>query len=558
MRVRPHQGIDPRWYEVSPLSKKPAGNFTDLIKRIRKFDRDSVALMASSCTWFSWSVGGKPSELDRILRIHALFIAALGLAKCAPEGRPPIDEASFRILIGELFNLPGKFPTDFALVENEMIPIREALEKYSSEYPQIAKIDTRNDERSLMVLLYLSRTALVQWDGFSFQMSDLVRPMLMYLSFKEIAIKRGFCTSERLNGAEAVFLGTTVERFFRSIWLIHTYISSAMNKEKPVPIPFEPKAKYLDEEKSKVLNLTNEDLEVVANRLAIGVSKYRDILKDIETLGPIDGIHSKALWTLFDNPLVHFDDSDPGTLFLVMSPWRLIRRLVTFISVDLISYLEDNNVLGARNRAYQLRGEAYEGYLFDVIREFGVKKADAVLPCNHTGLAVDFIWEDDTVLLLIEAKAKIRPNNDPTFLSSHSMIVSWSTACEAIEQAKSTLNALQSTKKVALVIATDEALAEQATQFLRAAKYWNFLDGTGIDVAVLCPTAQLESVIRNSSPSEIYASVLATWSSLDPFDIQAEIHNYEFFNPKDDEASLRHIEEGWEAIIPEFGMRHRR
>lgn len=547
MPVEPHNGIDISWFKTSPLSHNLSSNMLEFIKRIRKFDRNSVAIMAAGCLWFEWANEPKDTPLNKILRAYALFVATIGLGKCAPIGRQPIDEASFRILTGELFNLPTFKPDDPAYVQSEMGPMKDALQDFSSHRSALSKIDPKRDSHFLFTLLVLSRVALVQWDGFSYQMNDFMRQLLIYKKFKEIAASPPFNASQKLAASEALFLGTTVERFIRSIWLIHTFIATSISKTKPFPPAFEARANYLNTEAAQTLDLTDSDLEMVANRLSIPVSKYREILNDIEKENI--SLHLKPLWTMYDFPLVHFDDLEPSNQYFAVSPWRLMRRSITVISEELIDYFHQNKILNA----FQLRGIAYENYLLDVLAPFGVKKVDDMMSTNYSGKKCDFIWEDSETVVFIEAKAKLRPNNDATFINSRSLISSWDSACEAIQQAADVFSEMKTTKKAILLIATDENIAEQVTQFSRAAKYWDFLQETNLDAVAICVTSHIEHAIRKSTPTETYNAVVSIWKKLDPLNIQAEIYNYDFFQPNlKSEDSQDHLIDAWDSIIPGY------
>lgn len=552
MQILPHSGLAPNWYRSSPLSTNAAQDFPTLIKRLRQFDRDSVALMVSGCLWYAWLHGRHSSELDKILVSNALFIGALGLGTCAAEGRDPLDEASLRILISELFNISSIDFGDAHFWNQEMVPLKEALPHHQRSSAVLRKIRFETDLDDLRRFLTLSRMAWVQWRTFRFFMSDFVRPYLIYEKIRRMALERGHCSEKRLCDAERVFLGTSIERFFRAIWLIFTFTLPDVKSGTPFPKPFETKINYLNPEASKTFDISDSDLEIVAHRLCLRTSEAREKISGVEKLPPNGWLHAKELWLLHEYPLVWFDDK-PDKLFLVTSPWQVLRKSVSVTSTELIQYLEENQVLGAKDVAYKLRGEAYEEYLMEIFGKRGVTRIDGYLSPKYQGKKCDFIWEGTKANVLIESKVRLRPNSDQTFFDSRTMIASWEALAEAVEQAAATIKVLpkEKFKPFVLLISTEEALPEEVTQFKRAAKHWKWLDGTGIDAVAVHATSEVEHLIRNETPDSVYENFTRVWNKLNPSDLQGVLVDYDFVSPnREEDDKLPHILAGWEKLIP--------
>src|SRR5262249_49764107 len=146
-----------------------------------------------------------------ILRRYGGFVAALGLACCAKEGREAISEVEFRILTGELFEIGMIDPASEWYQKHELLPLTEALRTASARNELIGRIDADKDFRFLLVVLELSRLAVIQWEGYSHPLADWVRAVLLYEEFRKICIEQRSCSIDELRKAERIFFGTSYD-----------------------------------------------------------------------------------------------------------------------------------------------------------------------------------------------------------------------------------------------------------------------------------------------------------------------------------------------------------
>lgn len=552
MKLIPNSGYDPQWFQHSPLAPSAEMDFEVLSQRVRRFDRNSVVLTASLLHWYSWNNDPPKTDLNYILIRHATLLANLAMIKCAPQGRPPIDEVSFRILCGDMFNIWPVADNPSTDKKTKAI-FQAALAKHQQDYDLFQNIDGEEDVYFLNTCLTLGRTALLQWVGYSYYMSDHIRPMLIYRIFKELAVEENACSETEIKRAEEVFLGTTVERFITSVWIIFVLAldSSKKTGSNPGPIPMR-KLSFQDDVLA-VLDLTNDDISLVGTRLSVPASKFRGLREDLEKHPSDRWSYSKELWVLHDFPIVEFDDDEEGDgegCFLVTSPWKLLRKMTELVLYNLIDSFEESKVLNGEKRAYSVRGLAYETYLFRTMDDLGLKKVDSLLPDGYRGPKCDFLWEDNSHAIFVEAKVRVRPNSDPTFFDPETLLTGWKSGVEAIGQAKATKSILDNEKKAVLLIVTEESLPDLVTQFSRAAKKWGFLEGSDLDAVLYLHTRQLEHLIRNESPTTVYEHLLNEWDKLDPHDPTSTIRDYDFFEPdRAKDADMPHIKAEVDELV---------
>ena len=215
--------------------------------------------------------------------------------------------------------------------------------------------------------------------------------ILLYEKFRKIAIQSRFCTVEDLDRAERQFLGTTLDRFMKSVWLILTYFGASHVDKRNPPPPLNPKQATFSAEVEKHFDNRNDDIEIVADRLSINASELEVSLEPLNSVPEKAWLLASELWTLHDFPLIRLDDKPPYSLILSPSPWRLIPKSSSFIFHDLILFYERNRTLGAENRALQTRGLAFESYVADRVSGTTLIKPETLLAENYRGKRPDYI-----------------------------------------------------------------------------------------------------------------------------------------------------------------------
>jgi len=557
MGIRPSVGIDQTWYSKSEtLNGDSAKDFPSLVKRIQLFNRDSLILMISGCSWVAWSLPSEDNktktDLNYILFRYSLFIGSLALIYCPKDGAALADEVDLRILVGELFNIGGMEPDADWFIKHEVLPLQKRLEELSKENFYLSKIDPK-DSKILSSLLLMSRTALIQWDGISFSGDDWLRSVLLYEKYREIAIQRSFCNSNELQKAERQFLGTTADHLMRAVLLlVGLFKPSGTNP----PGALDPKHDNLPPELEERFKVTNEDIGIAADRFSINASELQSKKEILEQLPVKAWLCSKELWSLHDQPMVRLDDKDPDRLILSISPQRLHPKSANILLHELVRFYEVNNLFKAKDVAYHIKGYALEDYVLERTRGTSVVKVDPLLPVTYKGKRPDFIWIGSEWTILFEVKANVKINSDKTFFNSSSLVDSWKILTEPIDQCREAIaENLVKTKKCCLVVITNDNICEPMTNFKRIAKHWGFLNDTGIDSLAILSLSQFETALNHHSADTVGKSIQNTWDILDPLSVDASLLDYDFFDAyRFQKDSSDHIAKKWKELFPAFTL----
>lgn len=526
--------LSPQLYQRSVvLSSNRSKSLTELVSRIRRFDRDSIVLITSALLWKFWLSKEKIPEKDEVFKFYSIFIATIALAKCAPKGRPNIDFDSFQILLGEMFE---NIHPDF--LKNSEVKKIEDSAKFNVEVNNYHELDYQKNEentRFIYTMLIYGRSMFVQWFSENFQTSDLYRPIAILREFERIAIEKNKADRKLLDNAEIDFFHLPLKVFLKSIWIVFAKVSEmfenleSKNKLFAPPRIFKD-VPFLSAEEEKAFGVSNNQVVNVLARISVNPLTIRKLLENITLFDDQNWMHRPEVWILTEKPVIFFDDSPDGGYFLIPSPSRLLKSIASIILTEYFDFLEHKSILNKKDLAYNLRGEGYGNYLSKVLSKDRFENLDIKGKANSG--KCDFVWDGQDSVVLIEAKFKIRSNVDRTFLNPNSIVTSWTTGIRAIRQAAATIKSENIKKKAVLIILTDEALAEQTSQFVRVAKKFNFLVGSNIDAIAVCRTIEMEYISLNRSPDEVYESITKTWDNLNPEGLGYVNHDYLFFNSK--------------------------
>ena len=150
----------------------------------------------------------------------------------------------------------------------------------------------------------------------------------------------------------------------------------------------------------------------------------------------------------------------------------------------------------------------------------------------------------------------VRPNVDRTFFSTASLVASWDTLSQGIDQGREFLAEVKDKRRSCLVIVTGDRLAEQITNFKRLAKNWRFLDGTGIECIALLSLSQFEYAIKNRSPDALCINLMKTWDELEPLSLESDLVDHDFLEPpaKWEDEEQEYVVEKWQKLFPGLKM----
>lgn len=453
-----------------------------------------------------------------VLRWTAPAVVAVAMIYCDPTGGSPASPVDFELLCYEFHGLP-MFPRSGsaearaeegrALLALRHLPSNSLLNRIPDD-----------DVEAVRALWEVGR--FLDWSvrAHSIEPTDILRACAVHREFENLLTADQL---QHLRSAERMVIGMDLDRFVVVALMLWELAFESNDVKGACPGRVDLEGRGHAPARYRSVELTIDDYKLAASRLGIKASSLHEMQDQLARCDDFAGSRSGWVWVLEERPVLQLDDYPEQDMSIsVPSPAHFLAGCEAYISGELIRALAQNRAFDRKAQfdAYSIQGEAFHRYLEKALT--GIPRLIAVDPNAGPGRKPDFLWVGDVFGIVIEAKVRVMPRQDPHHESITSAIETWHRAAESIQQGSEFLASpsaasflagagLRDPGTWALVTVVHEPGTATLTAFRHVAARWKLLERSKLSGLGMMSTRELEQAVYQSDPDSVGRLITLYW-----------------------------------------------
>ncbi len=485
-----------------------AGSFAGFIDRLARFSQAGILDMGARVLWYPWQKRIQPDWQEVGFAVTEVFgpdVIGLAMMHCPATGLDA-EELDFRHLCWELFSCGSFADPESVEAANERARCVARWSELLASTP-FARLDATAVAQQVRGLWMLGR--LLTTDGLPGLSvdDDVLRVVLLHEALERQPGPKLQDAYDRFRNA---YFRNDVVRLLQHGFGLVAQVTSITGGQALCPGRFDVHAG--DEHQLPVVDFTQ-----FGHLACTPLSRFREMGALLAQMPEHERKMNPGSRPLALRPGVLLDDRTDMRAVFYPSPRRLVRGLRRVLLDDFVEALAEQPGF---EHASSLLGQAVHAHLSEVIDGYAISIDDT--DCPVQGQKPDAVWCGERFGVVVEAKARLTPRTDPECVSPDSLLVAWSRAWEAVEQADAFLRdprtgpwLLQKMRSVpdvwVLILLVDESGVAERTAFRHVTSRWQLLSRTKLAGVGLYSFGALEAVLRTQSPDSVGRMVERAW-----------------------------------------------